>query len=170
MITKPEVEKILIAINNHLASKLERDGCEYPAFVKFITQISIFVYNKQNLRGSSAVSYDFPQICANFFKIMRNGAKERGHSTLLFENPEGISDPGKLKQLSDLNKKYASALAAKKKPPLPPGFTIDTCKVIGTVYKIPESSTLLTGEAYGIALELLDELLFQTVGVHFLID
>lgn len=94
-----------------------------------------------------------------WFKV---AARARGYPTTLYEYPELASEPSKASQLIQLNEQ------AKTNPDLalPAGFVLS--KEIEQVksYKVPDSARKMLGQPKTMALELLDEILNNSLGVR----
>lgn len=59
-------------------------------------------------------------------------------------------------------------LAQKPSMPMPPGFYVAKDKKLMRSYKVHNQTRLYLGEAKACSLEIIDSLLFETFGIHFL--
>ena len=123
--------------------------------MSLITQLAYFIYNKH---FPFLTPSDFILKLINHFE---KATRSRGQSTLLYEDPDAttIGDRDVLKELNRRIKHNPDIL-------LPEGYYKVNEKEQIFNYELPEY--LPIEESQKISIELLDELLYSTVGVHFL--
>lgn len=136
----------------------------------FIVQVSIFFHFKQRFiapheTGGKAINHlTFGEMVENLITWLKLAANFRGQSIVLFECPDAAADPSKSTKLKQLN----AMLAQKPSMPMPPGFYVAKDKKLMRSYKVHNQTRLYLGEAKACSLEIIDSLLFETFGIHFL--
>jgi len=100
----------------------------------------------------------------NLVTWLKLAANSRGQSTVLFDCPDAAADPSKSTKLKQLN----GLLAQKPSMPMPPGFYVAKDQKSVLTYKVHERIRALIGDAKACSLEIIEDLLFDTFGIHFL--
>ena len=92
-----------------------------------------------------------------------DATKERGNSTLLYEDPDAIDDKD-----HDLVLALTQKLQTDPDYPIPEGFMKIKEKRPEYNYDLPEFTKDIAGEPMVMSLMILDELLNQKLGLHFI--
>ena len=89
--------------------------------------------------------------------------RDRGKSTTLYEDPDqqGMQDKELLQAIEDKINKDPNY-------PVPEGFTKAIEKTPVYSYKVPECAAKFLKESKVMATEVMDEILFEALGIHFL--
>lgn len=157
-ITKEEVAAILRLVNFKKINKSDLTAMDYPGFLEWVIQAAIFIFTKPPEDKSH-----FPPVeCLHsFLRKLEKGQKDKGASTILFEDPDATT-VGDATLLNALNKKI------KEDPnyPVPEGYKKVTERDIVYDYKLPEYIPIAKNKR--IAMEILDDILFDKLQIHFL--
>jgi hypothetical protein len=145
-------------VNFKTQERFDADSLNFDGFKEFILQFAIYVYTRPPHDYSS-----FPAIkpLEMMLEKMKFETGKKGQNTILYDDPDAtaIADPD---LVIALNKK----LAEDPNYPVPEGFTKKKEKTLVYTYGAPEYFNL--GEARTEALEILDELINEKFGFHFL--
>lgn len=110
-------------------------------------------------------SYPYVESLKAMINTFEQATRERGHSTLLFDNSD-VSQLSKKDQetLKQLNEK----LAEDPEVPLPEGFSKVRERVSECDYSIPDYMHSYLGQATVESVTVLDDLINELFGIHFL--
>ena len=156
--TKEEWAAILRLVNFKVIKKSELTAMDYPGFLEWIVQAAVFMFTKPPEDKSH-----FPPVecLIAFVKKLEKAQKDKGASTILFEDPDAtcIGDATLLKAL---NKKI------KEDPnyPLPEDYRKVKEKEIVYTYKLPDFVKINSSKRFWV--EMLDELIFKQFDFHIL--
>jgi hypothetical protein len=157
-LSKEELAALVRLINLKKVNRFDLTAMTYQGFLEFILQASHFIYSRKPFFMDNLPLVE--QLYA-FFNQMEKCTKEKKESVLLFEDPDStvMADPDLLKAL---NKK----LRENPDYPVPEGFKKVNEKVIEHNYEVPKFIKMK--ESQSLALETLDELIFQKFNFHIL--
>jgi len=157
-ITKEELSVIIRQVNFKKIKKNDLTALNYAGFLEWIIQVSMFVFTKPPEDKSHLPPVECLQ---SFFRKLEKGQKDRGASTILFEDPDAtsIGDPT---LLNALNKK----IKVDPNYPIPEDYKKVKEREITYEYKLPDYVPV--SENKRIAMELLDEIIFEKLQLHFL--
>lgn len=131
---------------------------DYPGFLEWVVQAAIFMFSKPPEDKSH-----FPPVesLIAFVKKLEKAQKDKGASTILFEDPDATSI-GDATLLKALNKKI------KEDPnyPLPEEYRKVKEREINYVYKLPDFVKINSTKR--MCIEMLDDLIFKKFDFHFL--
>jgi hypothetical protein len=157
-LSKEELAGLIRQINLKKINKFELSALSYPGWLEFILQASHFIYSRKPYFMDNL---PIVQQLYAFFEQMKKATKEKGESLVLFEDPDStvMADPDLLKAL---NKKL------KENPdyPVPEGFKKFKEKVITHNYEVPKFIEM--SEAQKLAIEMLDDFIFEKFQFHYL--
>lgn len=157
-LTKEELSAIIRLVNFKITKRNDLAAMDYPGFLEWIIQASIYMFSKP----PEDLSH-FPTVeCLKaFIRKLEKAQKEKGASTILFEDPDATS-VGDMTLLNALNNKI------KEDPnyPIPEDYKKVTEKEVIYDYKLP--SYIPVKEEKRISIELLDEIIFEKLGFHYL--
>jgi hypothetical protein len=156
--TKEELAAIIRLVNFKKIFKSDLTALNYPGFLEFIIQASIFMFTKP----PEDLSHFPPVECLKaFFRKLEKGTKAHGGSTILFDDPDATSI-GDATLLKALNKKV------KEDPnyPVPEDYKKVKEREINYDYRIPDYIPMQNKKK--MCLEILDSLIFKNFDFHFL--
>ena len=100
----------------------------------------------------------------NLVTWLKLAAHSRGQPIVLFDCPDAAADPSKAAKIKQLN----AMLAQKPSMPMPPGFYVAKEPQSRKSYKVHDRTRGILGDARACSLEVIDDLLFETFGLHIL--
>lgn len=157
-ITKEELAAIIRLVNFKKIKKSDLTAMNYPGFLEWIIQTALYIFTKPPEDKSH-----FPPVeCLHsFLRKLEKGQKDKGASTILFEDPDATT-VGDATLLNALNKKI------KEDPnyPLPEDYKKVKEKEMIYDYKLPDYIPISENKKF--AMELLDDLIFDKFQFHFL--
>eukprot|EP00831_Metopus_contortus_P009565 TRINITY_DN13687_c0_g1_i4.p1 TRINITY_DN13687_c0_g1~~TRINITY_DN13687_c0_g1_i4.p1 ORF type:complete len:659 (+),score=110.04 TRINITY_DN13687_c0_g1_i4:251-2227(+) len=160
MITKSELQYIFKMINNKNKNP-DLQTIEFEGFIECFLQIAIILHSKPPI---SLSCIPLVESLRQLLKKFEAATAARGESTVLYTDPEAASllveDQRLLRELNAMVEKSPNY-------PLPEGFKKIQEKEIVYVYEL-NSKLLADRESLRISLEIVDEILHQFLGVHFI--
>jgi hypothetical protein len=157
-ITKEELAAIIRLVNFKKLKKSDLTAMNYAGFLEWIIQTSIYVFTKPPEDKSH-----LPPVEAlhSFLRKLEKGQRDRGASTILFDDPDATSI-GDATLLNALNKKI------KEDPnyPIPEDYKKVKEKEMIYEYKLPDYIPIPNNKR--LSMEILDDLIFEKFQFHFL--
>jgi hypothetical protein len=158
-INKDEVASLIRLVNMQTGSD-EITMLNYSQFLQLIPQIAFLAFSRPPLDKSHLPAVESLQALLDQWE---DATRSRGKSTTLFEDPD---------QSSFADKELIEALdkQLKKDPsyPIPEGFKKVTEKIPVYNYRLPDVAKAVMTETQCVCTELMDDLLHDTLGIHFL--
>ena len=157
-LTREELAALIRLINLKKIKRFDLTALTYQGFLEFIIQAAYFIYSRDPYFMNN---HPLVELVRTFFNQMEKTARECGESTVLFEDPDltVMADPELLKAL---NKK----LLENPDYPVPEGFKKIKEKTLISNYEVPRFIPI--NESIKMALEVLDDLMFQKFQIHIL--
>lgn len=162
LLSRDELASLIRLINMHSAQANSSDLAmlDYNQFLQFIPQLAFLCFSRPPIDKSSLPSVESLRALVTQFE---EATRDRGRSTALYEDPDqsGFADR---ELVAALDKK----LQADPSYPVPEGFRKVTEKVPIYEYRLPDCAASMLSESQVIATQVVDELLFGALGIHFL--
>lgn len=157
-LTKEELAAIIRLVNFKKINKSDLTALTYAGFLEWVIQASIYMFTKPPEDKSH-----FPPVeCLHaFVRKLEKAQKDKGASTILFEDPD-ITSIGDTTLLKALNKKI------KEDPnyPLPEDYKKVKEKEFVYTYKLPNYIPI--DDSKRVCMEILDDIIFEKFEVHIL--
>ncbi|CAG9311360.1 unnamed protein product [Blepharisma stoltei] len=153
MISVVEMKKIY----NLIIQKMKIPVLNYEGYFNFIFQIAVYIYSRPPIE---LTTYPYAVSVQALFEHFSKRAVDNGIPLHLYQEPDyGAGDRDVAKSITELLK-YDFNIE------MPEGYQKVKAKALNVSYKIPSHLGLWSHQK--IALEILDDIFFDTIGIHFL--
>lgn len=162
LINKDELAQLtrLINMNTETPNSHDLTMLDFTQFLQFIPQLALFCFSRPPVDKSAYPPIASLQALVDTFE---QATRDRGKSTAIYEDPDTSN-------FADRELIHALEEKCLEDPsyPVPEGFRKVIEKQPVFSFAIPDCAKSLLSEGQVIATELMDEILFDAIGEHFL--